>query len=321
MSMARTWLRRAALAAAVALPFNAQAQTAPDRSIRLIVPFAPGGGSDVAARVAGQCMAGPLGQTVVVENRAGAGGTIGTEQVMRAAPDGTTIGLLTTSSAVLNVFLYPRLGPEIRRGLAGIAEVGRSPSVFAVRKALPADLAGFRAAVAQGFTYSSGGNGTGPHLAGTMLARAIGAEGTHVPYRSSGQAMTALLTGEVDVLIEAISVLLPQVQAGQVHAIALAGSTRDPLLPNLPTTSEIGLPGIEVENFYGLFAPAQTPAPVLAALASALERGLATPNCAQRLRELGISQGTTTPTAFAAYWGAELDRWGPIVARSGAQVE
>jgi tripartite-type tricarboxylate transporter receptor subunit TctC len=300
----------------------ATAQTTPDRPVRLIVPFAPGGGSDVAARVAAQCMAGPLGQSVVVENRAGAGGTIGTEAVMRAAPDGTTIGLLTTSSAVLNVYLYPRLGPEIRRGLVGIAEVGRSPSVFAVRRQLPNELAALRTAFGRGgFTFGSGGNGTGPHLAGTMLARALNAEGTHIPYRGSGQAMTALVAGEIDVLIEAISVLLPQVQDGQVRAVALAGSKRDPLLPNLPTTAEIGLPGLEVENFYALFAPAQTPAPVLETLAGALQRGLATPACERRLADLGIGTGTQTPSAFAAYWQAELDRWGPIVARSGAQVE
>jgi tripartite-type tricarboxylate transporter receptor subunit TctC len=314
-------IARRILAAAIALaPLPVLAQ-APDRPVRMIVPFAPGGGSDVAARVAAQCMAGPLGQSVVVENRAGAGGTLGTEMLMRAAPDGTTIGLLTTSSAVLNVFLYPRLGPEIRRGLVGIAEVGRSPSVVAVRRALPAEVPALRQSVARGFTFGSGGNGTGPHLAGTMLARALGVEGTHVPYRGSGPAMTALIAGEVDVLIEAISVLLPQVQDGQVRAVGLAGSRRDPLLPNLPTTAELGLPGIEVENFYALFAPAATPPATLEALAQALERGLQAPNCQQRMRELGISAGTTTPAAFAAFWRAELDRWGPIVAASGAKVE
>jgi tripartite-type tricarboxylate transporter receptor subunit TctC len=319
----RAWLRGLALAlAASAFAAPASAQTYPERPVRLIVPFSPGGGSDVAARIAAQCMGGPLGQTVVVENRPGAGGTLGTEQLVRAAPDGHTLGLLTTSSAVLNVFLYPRLSFDMRTSLAGIAEVGRSPSVFAVRRGLAEDLAGLRAAGARaGLTFSSGGNGTGPHLAGTMLGRALGVEVTHVPFRGSGQALTAVVAGQVDFIIEAISVLLPQVQDGTVKAVALAGSRRDPLLPQLPTTAEIGLPGLEVENFYALFAPARTPPAVLTTVASALQRGLAAPDCQRRLGELGIGPGTTEPAAFASFWQAELDRWGPIVARSGAQVE
>jgi tripartite-type tricarboxylate transporter receptor subunit TctC len=322
-------IRRLALAGLASLALCSLAPPAlaqgnyPHRPIRLVVPFAPGGGSDVAGRLAAQCMAPKLGQTVVVENRAGAGGTIGMEAVAKAPADGYTLAFLTTSSAVLNVFLYPKLNFDIRRDFQTVGEVGRSPSVLAVRRGLATDVAGLRAAGGRsgGLTYGSGGNGTVPHLAGTMLGQALGVETTHVPLRGAGPALTAVVAGQVDVLLESVPVMLGQIQEGLARALAVASPRRDPLLPHVPTTTEAGLPGFEIENWYGLFAPARVPAPIVETLARALREGLAEPACQARMRDLGLSGGTSDPAAFRAYWQAELDRWGPIVAASGARVD
>jgi tripartite-type tricarboxylate transporter receptor subunit TctC len=295
----------------------------PQRPIRLIVPFAPGGGSDVAGRLAAQCMTPKLGQTVVVENRGGAGGTIGMEAVAKGPADGYTLAFLTTSSAVLNVFLYRNLNFDIRRDFQAVGEVGRSPSVLAVRRGLATDVAGLRAAGRRsgGLTYGSGGNGTVPHLAGAMLGQALGVETTHIPFRGSGPALTAVVAGQVDVLLESVPVMLGQVQEGLVRPLAVASPRRDPLLPDVPTTAEAGLPGLGIENWYGVFAPSRVPASVVETLAGALRAGLAEPACQARLHEMGLSGGTSDPAAFRAYWQAELDLWGPIVAASGAQMD
>ncbi len=302
----------------------ASAQTDyPQRPIRLVVPFAPGGGSDVAGRLAAQCMMPKLGQTIVVDNRGGAGGTIGMDSVAKAPPDGYTLAFLTTSSAVLNIFLYPKLGFDIRRDFQPVGEVGRSPSVLAVRRGIAEDVAGLRAAGKRlgGLTYGSGGNGTVPHLAGTVLGRALDVETTHVPFRGAGPALTAVVACQVDILMEAIPVMLGQIQEGLVRPLAVASPRRDPLLPNVPTTAEAGLPGLEIENWYGVFAPSAVPGPIVRTLAGALRAGLAEPGCQTRLRELGLAAGTSDPAAFRAYWEAEIERWGPIVASSGARVD
>ena len=322
--------RRTLLAAAAAgLAGTGDARRAPaqarwpERPVRLVVPFAPGGGSDVAGRLAAQCMAPHLGQPVVVDNRSGAGGTIGTEAVAKAAPDGYTLALLTTSSAVLNVFLYRRLGFDIRRDLAAVAEVGRSPSVVAVRRDLATDVRELRKVAARnrGLTYGSGGNGTVPHLAGTLLGSALGVEVTHVPFRGSGSALTALISGQTDVLIESVPVLLGQIQDGSVRPLLVAAEQRDPLLPAVPTAAEAGLPGFEIENSYGVFAPARTPAAVQDAVAAALRTGLAEPACSQRLRETGIHPGAADPASSGAYWRSELARWAPVVAASAVAID
>lgn len=321
--------RRLALAglaglALLALAPSALAQGAyPQRPIRLVVPFAPGGGSDVAGRLAAQCMGPKLGQTIVVENRGGAGGNIGMEAVVKSPADGYTLGFLTTSTAVVNVFLYQNLNFNIRQDFQPVGEVGRSPSVLGVRRGLATDLAGLRAAGARsgGLTYGSGGNGTVPHLAGTILGRALGVEMTHVPFRGAGPALTAVVAGQVDILMESVPVMLGQIQAGLVVPLAVASPRRDPLLPNVPTTAEVGLQGMEIENWYGVFAPSGVPASIVETLARALREGLADPACQTRMTELGLVRGTADPVAFRAYWQAELDRWGPVVAASGARVE
>ncbi|MFC0389663.1 Bug family tripartite tricarboxylate transporter substrate binding protein [Muricoccus vinaceus] len=331
MPIRRRHLGAALATAAAALgsrPGLAQSRW-PDRPIRLIVPFAPGGGSDIGGRIAAQALGlhlAPPGEaarvSVVVENRPGAGGTIGTEAVVRSPPDGHSLALLTNSSAVMNVFLYKHLSFDIRRDLVAVAEVGRSRCMVAVRPGLAGNLDELRAAARRSsLTYGSGGNGTAPHLAGVLLAQALGAEMTHVPFRGSGPALTAVVSGQVDVMVESVTVLLGMAQANQIRPILVADRERDPLLPAVPTAAELGLPGYEIENWSGLFAPARTPFPIVQALSDALAKGFADPEIAQRLRDLGQRKVTATPAAFDAFWKGELTRWGPVVAASGATLD
>jgi tripartite-type tricarboxylate transporter receptor subunit TctC len=173
----------------------------------------------------------------------------------------------------------------------------------------------------KGLTYGSGGNGTVPHVAGTLLGSALGVEVTHIPFRGSGPAVTALISGQTDVLIESVPVVLGQIQDGSVHSLLVAAKGRDPLLPAVPTAGEAGLPNFEIENSYGMFAPARTPAGISDAAAAALRTGLAEPACSQRLREeMGIHPGAGDPASFGAYWRSELERWAPVVAASGVTM-
>ena len=297
----------------------------PDRAIRLVVPFAPGGGTDVVARVAAQCMSAGLGQSVVIDNRAGAGGTIGTDLVAKSPPDGYTLAALTLSSAVLNAHLYQRLPFDMRRDLAAISEIGRSPNILAVRRDLPArDLAGLIAHARANpgrITYGSGGNGTIVHLSTVLFANTAGAELTHVPFRGGGPAMQALVAGQIDLMIDSLPVLMQQVRDGSIRGLAVTAPRRVDAFPDLPTVAESGLPGYATQNWFGLFAPARTPRPVIHRLAAEVARVVADPDCRRRLIDLGVEPVGSDPAAFTAFWESELAYWGPVVRASGATVE
>jgi tripartite-type tricarboxylate transporter receptor subunit TctC len=331
MSRSKAPWRRGCLAAMAGLlawgsGLPAQAQPAyPDRPIRLVVPFAPGGGSDIVARIAAACMSQGLGQQVVVENRAGAGGTIGADVVAKAAPDGYTLVLHTLSSAVLNVFLYARLPYDPRRDFAPVAEIGRAPNILAVRRDLPARSVAELIELARRepgrINYGSGGNGTIVHLSAVLLADMAKVELTHIPFRGGGPSMNALVAGQVDMMIDAVPVLLPQVRDGSARALAVTSPARVPLLPEVPTVAESGLPGYETQNWYGIYAPGRTPRPVIDRLAAEVARVVADPDCGRRLVELGVTLVGSGPDAFRAHWEAELEVWGPIIRASGARLD
>jgi tripartite-type tricarboxylate transporter receptor subunit TctC len=317
-----------AAAALLAMPAGAVAQQAasyPDRPIRLIVPFPPGGGTDVVGRVAAACMAQGLGQPMVVDNRAGAGGTIGTELVAKAPADGYTIAALTTSTAVINAFLYQRLAFDTRRDLAAIAEIGRSPNIVAVRRDGPVrDVAGLIAQARANpgrITYGSGGNGTIVHLGTLLFANMAGVEMVHVPFRGGGPALQALVAGQIDLMIDSLPVIGQQARDGGVRGIAVTSTERLPGFPNLPTVAEAGLPGYATQNWFGLFAPARTPRPIVERLAQEVSRTVGDPECRRRLLDLGVEPIGSGPDAFTEFWDAELRHWGPIVRASGATVE
>jgi tripartite-type tricarboxylate transporter receptor subunit TctC len=322
-------LRTTALVLALSLGFASAsfAQTAawPERPIRMIIPFAPGGGTDVVARVTAACMQQGLGQAIVIDNRAGAGGTIGTDMVAKAPADGYTITVLTLSSAVLNAFLYSRLPFDTRRDLVAVAEIGRSPNVVALRPNHPArDVAGLIAAARanpDGVTYSSGGNGTIVHLSTVLFANMAGVRLQHVPFRGGGPALQALMADQVDLMIDSLAVVLTQVREGSIRGIAVTSAQRLAQLPNLPTLQEAGLAGFETQNWFGIFAPARTPRPIVDRLAAEVARVVGDPECRRRLTEMGVEPSGAGPEAFTAFWDRELAAWGPIVRASGATVD
>jgi len=317
----RRALLGAAAALAVALP--AAAQGWPERPVRLVIPFAPGGGTDVVARVAAACMS--LGQQVVIDNRAGAGGTIGTDLAAKAAPDGYTMVSLTLSSAVLNNFLYPSLPFDVRRDLAAVAEIGRSPNIIGVRPNFPArDVAGLIERARRepdGVTYSSGGSGTIVHLSSVLFANMAGVRMQHVPFRGGGPALQAVMAGQVDLIIDSLPVVQGAVRDGSIRGVAVTSAARLPQFPDLPTVSESGLPGYETQNWFGIFAPARTPRPIVERMAAEVARITRDPACRSRLADIGVDPTGLGPEPFTAFWDQELATWGPIVRASGARVE
>jgi tripartite-type tricarboxylate transporter receptor subunit TctC len=301
----------------------AAAQAWPDKPIRLIIPFAPGGGTDVVARVAAACM--NLGQPVVIDNRAGAGGTIGTDLAAKAPADGYMLVSLTLSSAVLNAFLYDRLPYDTRRDLAAVAEIGRSPNIVAVRRDFPArDVAGLIDHARRNpeqVTYSSGGSGTIVHMSTILLANMAGVRMQHVPFRGGGPALQAVMAGQVDLMIDALPVVQGAVRDGTIRGIAVTSAERLPQFADLPTVAESGLPGYATQNWFGIFAPARTPQPVVERIAAEVARVTQDPTCRARLVDIGVTPTGLGPRAFSAFWDEELATWGPIVRASGARVE
>jgi tripartite-type tricarboxylate transporter receptor subunit TctC len=333
MRVARALLATAVLATFFAAPAPAAAQAAdaaaaaryPDRPVRMVVPFAPAGTADIVARLVAQCMAPGLGQPVVVENRAGAGGTVGSEAVAKAAPDGYTLALHTVSSAVLNSFLYRRLPYDARRDFSAVSQVGQSPNVLVVRPGLPANSVRELIALLKRepgrYSYGSSGNGTILHLSAALFATMAGVEATHVPYRGAGPALNDLLAGQVDFMIDVIPALLPHIQEGRLRALGVSTAERVPLLPEVPTIAEAALPGYETYIWHGLFAPARTPRPVVDRVAAEAVKAVNDPDCRRRMVELGVDPVGSGPAEFEAFWDRQIAYWGPVVRASGATLD
>jgi tripartite-type tricarboxylate transporter receptor subunit TctC len=321
--------RRVLLAAAPALLAGraALAQGEPGRPIRMVVPFAPGGSADVVARITAQGLQEVLGQmggqTVVVENRGGSGGVIGSEAVLAAPPDGGTIAFHTLSSAVLNAGLYRNLSFDVRRAFAPVALIGTLPNVVMVNPKLPAQtlpelLALMRQRPGR-ITYASSGAGTITHLSAHLLASMAGAEATHVPYRGSGPAFADLLAGTVDMMVDTMASVIPAIRGGQVRALAVTTTTRSAALPEIPTAAEAGLPGYETYNWHAIFAHAATPAPVLARLEAATIAAVKAQ--AARLEAAGVEPRPEGSLALGAFWDRQLALWIPIIRTSGATAD
>lgn len=312
-------------AAALPTPAAAQRDAYPTRPVRMIVPYAPGGGADIVGRIFGMCLGNHLGQPVVVENKAGAGGTIGADAAAKAAADGYTIVLHTLSSIVLNNFLYTRLPYNPRRDFAPVSEIGHSPNVLAVRKDLSVttvpDLIALARREPGRLTYGSGGNGTIVHLSAVLLARQAGIELTHVPYRGGGPSLNALMAGEVDMMIDAVPVMLPQIREGMIKAIAVTSPARVPLLPQVPTMQEAGLPNYETQNWYGLFVPSGTPGTVIGKLEQASIDAVKDAACRTRLAEIGVNVVGSSAGDFRIQWEQEMRFWEPVIRESGARLD
>lgn len=317
----------AAAVIATAAATSAQAQTYPDKPITLVVPFAAGGPSDVIARLLGQSMSATLGQQVVIENVAGAGGTTAAGRVAKATPDGYTL-LIHHVALAAGASLYPKLGYDTNAAFQPIGLVNYGPFVLAAKTGFAPNTATelFAKLKKDGpaVNVAHAGIGSGSHLCGLMLTQALGIQVTYVPYKGTGPAMNDLVGGQVDVLCDQTTNAIPQVTAGKVKAYAVTSGKRIEQLPNLPTVVEAGIPGFEVTVWHGLYAPAGTPAPVVAKLHGALQTALADATIQKRFTDLGtllFPADQRSPEALGAYLKGEVARWSEAVTKAGVKGE
>jgi tripartite-type tricarboxylate transporter receptor subunit TctC len=307
-----------------ALPQQAAAQTYPDRPITLVVPYPAGGGNDVLARIVAEKMAKSLGQSIVVENRGGAGGTIATRQVAKSTPDGYTL-LIATSSLAINPSLYSNVGYDPRKDFAPIGLLASSSNIALVHPSVPARSIPELIALAKEkpgkLDFASTGSGSSVHLAAELFASMAGVKLNHVPYRGSGPALTDLLGGHVAMMFATLPPAIGLVREGKVRALGVTGPKRSAVFPDIPTIAEAGLPGYESVLHYGLVAPAGTPAPAIARLNAALRQALADEALRSRLGTEGAEPLPSTPEAYAADIDHEEIKWSKIVKESGARGE
>src|SRR5215475_3137277 len=314
------------LGGAAMLPAAARAaEPFPTRPIRLVVPYPAGGGTDIVGRVLGQKLHESLGQPVVIDNRGGAGGSIGTGMAAKSAPDGYTLVLVPTSH-VINPSIYAKLPYDTERDFAPITMVASAAILMAVNPRVPANtIRDFvEAAKARPQTlanYGSAGAGTVFHLTGELFNQLAGLSLQHVPHRGGAPTITALLAGEVPLAFETMLALQPHVRAGTLRALAVTRPRRNAMMPEVPTTAEAGFPPLLADNSYALFAPAGTPAPVLAQLHDATVAVLALPEVRDRLREQGAEVVGNSAAELAAYVAAEIPKWAALARQAGVKLD
>lgn len=315
---------RAALLGALllALPAAASAQTAVP--LRIVVPFGPGSFPDTVARIVGQKMADNLGRPLVVDNRAGAGGNLGTEAVVTARADGNTLLLHTVANAI-NQSLYRKLPFDAQRDLAPIVQLASVGNVLVVPPSLgvgrAAEFLDLARARKQGLAFASGGPGTTSHLAGQLLKTMAKVELNHIPYKNFNQALTDVIAGQPDFIMPNLPPTLPHIQSGRLRALAVTSARRSSLLPDVPTLAEAGVPGYEVSSWNGLAAPAGTPPEVIARLNAEALRALKDPEVRKKLSVLGAEPGGASSAEYTAWIASETAKWARVVADSGAQVD
>ena len=318
----KRWLLFVALAAQCAA---ALAQGAyPNRTIRLVVGFTPGGGVDINARLLAPKLAELLGQSVIVENRPGAGTNIANEHVARAVPDGYTL-LVNTPAVAINMALYRKLPYDTLRDLTAVSIFSESPNILVVNSGVAArdvkELVELARAKPGRLNYSSAGTGTTQHLAGELLKLRTGADVVHVPYKGTAPSLTALVAGEVDMTFANIPAILPHVKSGRLRPLASTGDKRAELMPDVPTMKEAGIDGVEVVVWYGVLAPAATPREIVSMLANAVIRAARSPDIRQRLLEQGAEPVGSTPEAFDKVLRAEVAKWTEVVGVAGIRAE
>lgn len=315
----------AALMAAAAVASPARAQAWPSKSITLVVPFTPGGSTDILARLLAQKLQAALGQSVVVESRPGAGGSIGSEAVAKATPDGHTLLMGHIGTLAVNPSIYPKLSYDPLKSFAHVSMIARVHNVLVVNPDVPAksmaELIAYIKANPGKLNYATGGNGSAAHIATAALAVAVGLDIVHVPYRGTAPAMTDLLGGRVELMFTGAPVVLPQAQAGKLRALGVSGLTRLRAAPDVPTVAESGLPGFEASQWYGIVAPAGTPDAVVERLNAEIVKAMADPAVADRLAQEGAEVWTTTPAAFKAHIETEIPRWAEVARKAGIRAE
>ena len=318
--------RRSMLAALAALPWSAplRAQDYPNRPIRVVVPFSPGGAVDGPMRAIAEQMGKRLKQQVIIENRPGAGATIGSELVAKSPADGYTL-LLASQTNAISATLYNKLSFNPIDDFAGISLLGREPGVLVVHPSLPVNSVAELVALAKKepgrLNYASSGNGSGQHLFMAMFASMAGIQLTHVPYKGSGQAVTDLLAGTVPMAMPGTAAMVKHIRAGKLRALATTGRARAAQLPEVPTLAESGLAGYEAYVWMGLLAPKGTPRAVIEQLQRESKAALATSEVSTYMSDAGIESVGTTPAEMDAFFREERDRWARIVKETGAKID
>lgn len=311
-------------AAASTWPVLAQAPW-PNRPIRYIVPFAPGGTTDILARVVGEKLAVALGQPVVIENKPGQGGSAGAAELARAAPDGYTIGGGTISSHAINATLYDKLPYDPVTSFAPITMYATQPNVLLVHPSVPAtnvrEFIALLKANPDKYSFGSAGNGTSQHISGELFKTLAGVKMQHIPYRGSGQMMPELLGGTLQVAVDNIATAIPHMKSGKLRALAVTTTQRSGVAPDVPTMVESGLAGYELSSWQAVFAPAGTPKPIVDRLYAEISRILKMPDVAKRLSDLGLDLSGMPPADLAAVIRADVPRLGKVVRDSGAKAE
>ena len=293
----------------------------PDHPVRMIVPFTPAGATDMLARLVGERLGAKLGQSVVIDNRPGAGGNVGAEIAARAAPDGYTLLMGPASIYAISATLYPRLGYDLAKDLTPVSLVANVPHVLLVNNDLPVksvpELIQFAKKKPGELNIASQGSGTVSHLEAELLKHMAGIEMLHVPYRGSAPAILDLIGGRVHVMFDSIASALPHIRAGKLRAIAVASNTRSSLLPNMPTVAE-SLPGYSAHSWLGIFVPAGTPQSIVQRLQRDLVAAIDEPKTQARLVEAGFEPKSSTQEDFAKLVRDEMEKWRPVVKMSGA---
>jgi tripartite-type tricarboxylate transporter receptor subunit TctC len=299
----------------------APAQTYPAKTVRIVVPFAPGGSTDVTARIVAQKLTDAWRQQVIVDNRAGAGGNIGAEAVAKAAPDGYTLLLATTGVMAINHRLYRTLPYDALRDFAPVTQIGSLPLILIVHPSLPVksvrDLIALAKSKPGQLSYASSGVGGATHMTAEIFRMLSGVDIVHIPYKGSGQAMVDLISGQVTIAFDQITSSLPQVEAGKLRALAVTSAKRFASVPQLPTMAEAGVPGYEAVSWNGIAVPAATPRDVIGRIQGEIARVLQLPDIKERFFKDGIEPVGSTPEQFAAHIRAERAKWEKVVERAG----
>lgn len=317
--------RLLATLAALAIPLAAPAQTYPDKPIRLIVPFAPGGVTDTSGRVIADGLSKRLGQQVVVENKPGASGNIGTGSVAQATPDGYTLVLAFDGTMVINPHVFANIPFDTLKDFAPVGKIGDATLIIVSHPSFPGktlrEVIDISKKDPKGVSYGTSGIGGTPHIAGELLNLKTGAKLVHVPYKGGGQAMSDALGGNIPLVYTAVAGAIKHVEAGKLHAVAVSSRTRAPSLPNTPTFIEAGVPDFESSSWVGVLAPAKTPRPVIDRLNKEMNALLTSPEVIERLAKLGIVTTPGTPEQFGEQMKADLAKYGPVVKAAGIKTD
>ncbi|AVS71721.1 LacI family transcriptional regulator [Paracidovorax avenae] len=328
MTIAHSTFRRGLIAAAAAcalLPGLAAAQAFPSKPITIIVPFAAGGTTDILARIIAQGMGAELGQSVVVDNRAGAGGNIGGQVAARAPADGYTLFMGTVGTHAINAALYRKMPFDPVKDFAPLTRVANVPNLLVANPAQPfktvQKLIAYAKANPGKINFGSSGSGSSIHLSGELFKSMAKVDMQHVPYKGSAPAVTDLLGNQIAIMFDNMPSAIQHVRSGRLRAIAVTTARRSPELPDVPTIAESGVPGYEATSWFGMFAPAATPAPVVAQLNATIVKVLAQPDIRKKLAEQGAEAAGETPAQFADFIQKESVKWGRVVKESGASVD